>query len=1130
MSARLSDLVRVPARFHRSVHLPADHARGDGPGDSYLVTGAIREAATQILDELEAPKGVRAWTLTGPYGSGKSAFLLFLADLFGRENPKHPEARRLREERRLPVLSPVTLQAEAGPLLPALRAALSPVPDSPAPFSGDDCARLLLRAAEKQGGLLLLVDELGKFLEHAARSGEDPFLLQQLAEAAARSEAPIVFLGALHSGFSRYLGEAGGGAPERRAEWQKAEGRFHDLPFALPDQQALDLLGRAVRWNTDAETSRPVHPSAALDLLGRAVRWNEASEQRWRERARKVAEDAGRLPGEADRLAACAPLHPLTALLLWPLFRSRAAQNERSLFSFLTSHEPHGFRDFLERETIPANGSAPPLFRLPELWNYAAGSLGSAAFAGADGRKWSLAAEALDRLNGSSPPLAAEVVKATALLGLFGDRPSLAADRSTLEAALDDAGTGEVGEAIAHLEERSVLVWRRHRGAFALWEGSDLDLDAALRRALGERGPEPLAHRLARAATPRPLAARAHSVETGALRWFEPRLAGGSDDEVQEELATPTEADGVVLFVVPEGDPERAVRTAESASRRRLGKSGAGGSKPLLTAVLENGSELAEGLAEVEGWQRVWQTTPDLAGDAAARKEAVGREEAARRRFESAAGPALGLPGHVLDPSRADWYYRGEKRQPKNPRELQALLSRICNQTYSKAPRLENELLNRRTLSSAAAAGRRNLIARILEDAESERLGIEGFPPEFSMFRSLVDRGGFVSRKPEFRLRKPPRASTWRPAWEAVAAFVRKADDAPRSVAELAALLEAPPFGLRPGPFPVLLALFLRVEAGKTAFYEDGVFLPGPDTAAFERLLRRPETFALRSFRAKKHGEKGLIEAVCAEFDIPTKRTDNFGKLLIRGAQHLVGQAVRLPPFARQTAQLGEPARRVRDALLTARDPWDLFFRDLPQATGFKDLDPAFRPTRGFRNTVEEIKKPFARSLGDAVAEVEEALPQMLASLEKEIAAGEGFGAPLKGDELGRHLAEVGVEFAGQAPDTRLRLLLEAAERAGAGGDWRRTIATRLADGLPPERWNDDLAETARRHLRIADREVARLRTLGLGTRTNGGVPTSRVETLVLSWKEAAEGFSPAEQKKATEFFREYLVASGVSP
>lgn len=1062
----LSEFVRVPARFHRSVHLPEDHARGDGPGDSYLVTRAIREATTQVLGELERPRGARAWTLTGPYGSGKSAFLLFLADLLGRKTPKHPEAQRLRRKllRNGRILRPVTVQAEAGPLRPALRAALS----QGARAGRSDCAALLVREAKRSEGLLLLVDELGKFLEHAATSGEDPFLLQQLAEAAARSEAPVVFLGALHSGFSGYLG---GGAPERQAEWQKVEGRFHDLPFALPDAQALELLGRAVRWDAG--------PS-----------------ERWADHTRKMARAAGRTPEEADRLAACAPLHPLTALLLWPLFRSRAAQNERSLFSFLTSHEPHGFRDFLDRQAVPANGSAPPLYRLPALWDYATGSLGSAAFAGPDARKWSLAAEALDRLDGGAPLLAAEVVKTTALLGLYGDRVNLAADEKTLRAALDDAGSDRVAEAIAHLEERSVLVWRRHRGAWALWEGSDLDLDEALRRALGERGPESLARRLARVAAPRPLAARAHSVETGTLRWFEPRLAGASDDEIERALAAPTEADGVALFLVAEGDPERVAATARRVSRRGLREAGAlfGGarrpeessSKPLLTAVLRNGPELTESLAEVEGWQRVREFTPDLAGDAAARKEAEGREEAARRRFESAAGPALGLAGHVLDPTGADWYHEGKKQTVKDPRELQEFLSRVSNEAYAKAPRLDNELLNRRTLSSAAAAGRRNLITRILEHADSEHLGIEGFPPEFSMFLSLVKRGGFVGRN---RLRAP--AGDWEPVWDEVKNFVGKSREAPRSVAELAARLEAPPFGLRPGPFPVLLALFLRVEAGKAALYEDGVFLPNPDTAAFERLLRRPGTFALRSFRPGKD-EMRRIEAVCREFGIPTD--GNFGELLIRCAQHLVGRAVRLPRFARQTAQIGEPARRVRDALLTARDPRDLLLRDLPEAT---DL----------RRAVEEVEGAFER---------------MLASLEK--AARDGFG----GDDPGRRLAEVGRTLAGRAPDLRLRLLLEAAVRADEADDWRRAIAPSLADGLPPERWTDDIAETAGVRLRIAGREAARLTGLGLGVPANGA-PTAGAATLVRRWREAARDYPAAERREAAELFlREQF--SGVSP
>ena len=53
-----------------------------------------------------------------------------------------------------------------------------------------------LQAAVKSGarGLLLIIDELGKLLEYAASHPDDGdvFILQELAEAAARSESPFL--------------------------------------------------------------------------------------------------------------------------------------------------------------------------------------------------------------------------------------------------------------------------------------------------------------------------------------------------------------------------------------------------------------------------------------------------------------------------------------------------------------------------------------------------------------------------------------------------------------------------------------------------------------------------------------------------------------------------------------------------------------------------------------------------------------------------------------------------------------------------------------------------------------------------------------------------------------------------
>src|SRR5262249_19030341 len=64
-----------------------------------------------------------------------------------------------------------------------------------------------LRESGKAAGVLVVLDELGKFLEYAALHPErqDVYFLQALAEAAARSrEAPVIVVGLLHQGFQTY--------------------------------------------------------------------------------------------------------------------------------------------------------------------------------------------------------------------------------------------------------------------------------------------------------------------------------------------------------------------------------------------------------------------------------------------------------------------------------------------------------------------------------------------------------------------------------------------------------------------------------------------------------------------------------------------------------------------------------------------------------------------------------------------------------------------------------------------------------------------------------------------------------------------------------------------------------------
>ena len=78
-----SHFVTVVPRFLRSINLHYDWRSGDS-ASGYIVTPNVAKALEQLSDGLMSEKGQRAFALTGPYGTGKSAFAVFLCQLLGR--------------------------------------------------------------------------------------------------------------------------------------------------------------------------------------------------------------------------------------------------------------------------------------------------------------------------------------------------------------------------------------------------------------------------------------------------------------------------------------------------------------------------------------------------------------------------------------------------------------------------------------------------------------------------------------------------------------------------------------------------------------------------------------------------------------------------------------------------------------------------------------------------------------------------------------------------------------------------------------------------------------------------------------------------------------------------------------
>ena len=78
----LGDHVRILPRFARSANLERDSGQSQ-PLEGYVVTARALEAVKRILTVATTQQAGGAWSLTGPYGSGKSSLALLLDALLG---------------------------------------------------------------------------------------------------------------------------------------------------------------------------------------------------------------------------------------------------------------------------------------------------------------------------------------------------------------------------------------------------------------------------------------------------------------------------------------------------------------------------------------------------------------------------------------------------------------------------------------------------------------------------------------------------------------------------------------------------------------------------------------------------------------------------------------------------------------------------------------------------------------------------------------------------------------------------------------------------------------------------------------------------------------------------------------
>lgn len=934
----LSELVTVRTNGLRSIHLERD-VKNDELLHHYLLTAQSRSTLDRIIEGATSSSPARAWTLTGPYGTGKSLFAVFLMNQLAKTLPTHPESFALLASRD-PILSqkvsafsalgytkglfPVPITAGRESLVHCLargmRTHLSQISDLPEllplyqeidnwEISSDartivkwmeDLSAILSKESSGYKGILIIIDEMGKILEHASAHTDevDLSLLQEIAEFANRSgSTPLIFMGIFHQAFDEYARSLD---QTSRREWDKVQGRFQDIPFQEPPCQQIRLVAETIRAAPDAFDVKAIDQQAEV--------------------ARRMVE-SGWLPSlmASEELVTFSrmayPLHPTVLVALPYLFR-KLAQSERSIFAYLSLDEPYGFQEFLR------NHSGTETVRLPDLFDYFLANYQYRLYASSRGRALTETYERLQR-EAELEPLHVDIMKTAGMLLWLEEFSHIKADKTSIVIALEspDYSVGDIHSGLNFLTKKSLLIFRKFNQSYAVFQGSDIDIEERTqdaRRALGSQFS--LADEIQRFTVNKLFIARRHSFDTGTLRYFSLKYVD-STNYLNIAIDLQGSESGLLLLCLPQNPKE-------AAAFDQWARTGPVSTQPhVVVGVAQHLGRLADLAQELRSLEWVRLNTPALASDITASKELRSRVAMLHTLIEIQLEQSLKIHSTSAT-SEAKWFHKGKKLNITGRSGLSQHISEICDELYPSSPIIRNEIINRRYVSTQGAGARRTLIEAILTKGEQPQLGIEGFPPERSIYECILNQGKLHRKQgDEWVIAAPPKDDPLRltPVWNAIADFVFRQPLEPRLLMDLYHLLSRPPYGLTDGVIPLLLSMFYAVHKNELTLYREGSLLPEPGIPDWEVLLRRPELFAIVGCRVQ-----GGLQAIVERF----ARAYQTEPAVMPVVRVLVSQINSLSDFALHTQQLPEPALAVRQAVLSARSPEQLLFVDLPSALG----------------------------------------------------------------------------------------------------------------------------------------------------------------------------------------------------
>lgn len=891
---------------------------------NYVVT----PNAIQIYERIvgSASKSNKSFTLIGNYGTGKSTFLWALEKNLLKEKIYFSNT----NTSNVTSYDFIKLVGDNASLTNTLLKALK-LKDGSSKEIIEELEKRRNLANKKNKGLVIIIDEFGKFLEFIGKNknNNDLYLLQLISEWANDDSKNVFFIISLHQSFISYSSSLD---VSEKQEWEKIKGRFVELLFNEPIEQLLFFASKRLEHFELTKKNE-----ASFNLLNKAIKKSNLI---------NFNEESG-----TELAKSLYPLDWLSANILVNALQ-RYGQNERSLFTFLNDTTKFSINLF--------NGK---FYSITNVFDYLVNTLGSEiySFNNPHRAQWQTCFRALERaelLDNINYNLVSELIKTICLVNIFTKAGGLF-DNSFIVKYVhhtSDYDVTLIENTINKLNKSGIVRFYKHSNKINFLEGTDIDIEQELADVSKEINHDfSVTDAISDLVDFPVILVKKNSFEKGTPRFFEFRILTDLKAISKAEGAL----DGYINLIFDTNLKEKDIKVASNNSGSNLFVS------------YKNSKEIHNEIFTINKLKfLITRHKEDINAIKLLNKELE---------FHLQQLEKFVLDNLFISNDQNIWYYNGKLEQIKSKKALNETLSKICDNEFKSAPHYKNELVNKEFLSPQISTARKSFLRHLLNNESLENLGFpnDKFPPEKSIYLTLVKDTGIHKKdnKLNHYVYSAPTDATFKLLWDECDSFIKSANSSRRNLGELYEILSKAPFKLKKGFTEFWVPLFLIINREDFAlFHETNGFIPYLTEDVLDLIHKSPTNYSIKSYNVSGlkvsllESYKELVQVGDNELGTKSTFLSIFGNFLrfIRG----------LNEYTINTKRLSPKAISLREAIKSAKDPEDALFNQFPNALGFHSISI---------NDDEEILKTYTYHIQDAIREIRSAYDSLLDRIEEKI-------------------------------------------------------------------------------------------------------------------------------------------------